>query len=232
METQTISNNNPSYEILDLLHDDKFKIEFLSVLRQVNPNVDWNTELKTIVEGHKTDEQVIALLRSRSWVDQDIEPDYDYSGVFELLHSIFDPILLKNAIHQFNNVNVKDLNSIETQIKLRILDVNFKTLPQKLELELYIWRKCLEDYCQISHLAYEFVDSDKFKHIENAKCKELYRFNFGWASYSQWDVNPEDKYSINFIWNGINPASKNAKFLRDLLIAIYVLPEEINTETN
>ena len=218
-----ISTQSPSYSILNKLSDIDFRIDLLSFFCGLNPNVDWSLEIRSFINQHKSDDQIIKLLRARSWVDQDIEPECNYSNVFETLHSIFDSILLKHAYGHFNDIKLKEDKS-ETEIKLRILEVKFNTLPIKLELDLYVWRKCLIDFCAMTNIQYEFVDQDQFEIIEKSNCRNLYRFNLGWPCYETWKIHSNDSNYIEFIWNGIKPSSENAKFFKELLIQINTIP--------
>lgn len=161
------SSQEPSYSIMEKLHDIDFRVQFIKMLNNINPNVNWSFELKSISEQHKSDAQIIKLLRSRSWIDQDIEPEYDYSDIFRRIHETFNPIIFEHLESQFNSIDLnpnstkasssKLVQTDKPKLRVRILDVDMKVLPPRLVLDMYIWKKCLIDFFTISNVEYEFA---------------------------------------------------------------------------
>lgn len=155
------SSQETSYSIMEKLQDIDFRVQFIKMLNNINPNVNWSFELKSIIELHKSDAQIIKLLRSRSWIDQDIEPEYDYSDIFRRIHETFNPIIFKHLESQFNSIdlnpNSTKASSTKPKLRVRILDVDMKALPPRLVLDMYIWKKCLIDFFTISNVEYEFA---------------------------------------------------------------------------
>lgn len=173
-ETITNENNNESndssqetsYSIMEKLQDIDFRVQFFKMLNNINPNVNWSFELKSISEQHKSDAQIIKLLRSRSWIDQDIEPEYDYSDIFRRIHETFNPVIFEYLESQFNSIDLnpnstkassKLVQTAKPKLRVRILDVDMKALPPRLVLDMYIWKKCLIDFFTISNVEYEFA---------------------------------------------------------------------------
>lgn len=233
------SSQETSYSIMEKLQDIDFRVQFIKMLNNINPNVNWSFELKSIFEQHKSDAQIIKLLRSRSWIDQDIEPEYDYSDIFRRIHETFNPIIFEHLESQFNSIdlnpNSTKASSSKPKLRVRILDVDMKALPPRLVLDMYIWKKCLIDFFTISNVEYEFASpleyellgSDQNKSCNDISDIDLYRFNFGWESLPSWKESKEDEKRVDFIWNGINPSNPYSSFLRDILISVYTLPSEM-----
>lgn len=161
------SSQETSYSIMEKLQDIDFHVQFFKMLNNINPNVNWSFELKSISEQHKSDVQIIKLLRSRSWIDQDIEPEYDYSDIFRRIHETFNPIIFEHLESQFNSIDLnpnstkasssKLVQTAKPKLRVRILDVDMKALPPRLVLDMYIWKKCLIDFFTISNVEYEFA---------------------------------------------------------------------------
>ena len=161
------SSQETSYSIMEKLQDIDFRVQFFKMLNNINPNVNWSFELKSISEQHKSDDQIIKLLRSRSWIDQDIEPEYDYSDIFRRIHETFNPIIFEHLESQFNSIDLnpnstkasssKLVQTAKPKLRVRILDVDMKALPPRLVLDMYIWKKCLIDFFTISNVEYEFA---------------------------------------------------------------------------
>lgn len=161
------SSQETSYSIMEKLQDIDFRVQFFKMLNNINPNVNWSFELKSIFEQHKSDVQIIKLLRSRSWIDQDIEPEYDYSDIFRRIHETFNPIIFEHLESQFNSIDLnpnstkasssKLVQTAKPKLRVRILDVDMKALPPRLVLDMYIWKKCLIDFFTISNVEYEFA---------------------------------------------------------------------------
>lgn len=155
------SSQETSYSIMEKLQDIDFRVQFIKMLNNINPNVNWSFELKSIFEQHKSDAQIIKLLRSRSWIDQDIEPEYDYSDIFRRIHETFNPIIFEHLESQFNSIdlnpNSTKASSSKPKLRVRILDADMKALPPRLVLDMYIWKKCLIDFFTISNVEYEFA---------------------------------------------------------------------------
>lgn len=161
------SSQETSYSIMEKLQDIDFRVQFFKMLNNINPNVNWSFELKSISEQHKSDAQIIKLLRSRSWIDQDIEPEYDYSDIFRRIHETFNPVIFEHLESQFNSIDLnpnstkasssKLVQTAKPKLRVRILDVDMKALPPRLALDMYIWKKCLIDFFTISNVEYEFA---------------------------------------------------------------------------
>ena len=227
-----------TYSILEKLQDMDFRVQFIKMLNNINPNVNWAFELKAISEQHKSDLQIIKVLRSRSWIDQDIEPEYDYSDIFRRIHETFNPIIFEHLESQFNSIDLNPNSSKASTMKLakttkpklriRILDVDMKALPPKLELDMFIWKRCLIDFFTISNIEYEFasplefemigsipgpdeqmqeqsnpsqpisIDSSADINIEEAKTNKSLAIN---KSYK--DMSEVDLYRFNFGWESM-----------------------------
>lgn len=167
------SSQETSYSIMEKLQDIDFRFQFIKMLNNINPNVNWSFELKSISEQHKSDAQIIKLLRSRSWIDQDIEPEYDYSDIFRRIHETFNPIIFEHLESQFNSIDLnpnstkasssKLVQTDKPKLRVRILDVDMKALPPRLVLDMYIWRKCLIDFFTISNVEYEFASPSEYE---------------------------------------------------------------------
>ena len=169
------SSSEATYSILEKLQDMEFRLSFNKMLININPNVNWMFELKAISEQHKSDVQIIKLLRSRSWIDQDIEPEYDYADIFRQIHETFNPIILEHLESQFESIELrpsftkslltKPVKTSKPKLRIRILDVDMKALPPKLELNMYIWKKRLIDFFTISNIEYEFASPSEYELI-------------------------------------------------------------------
>ena len=167
------SSQETSYSIMEKLQDIDFSVQFIKMLNNINPNINWSFELKSIIEHHKSDAQIIKLLRSRSWIDQDIEPEYDYSDIFRRIHEAFNPIIFEHLESQFNSIDLnpnstkasssKLVQTDKPKLRVRILDVNMKALPPRLVLDMYIWKKCLIDFFTISNVEYEFASPSEYE---------------------------------------------------------------------
>ena len=103
---------NETFNILEHIYDMNFKVNFIRVLQNINPNVDWNHEVKSISDENKSDEKILKLLRARSWIDQDIEQEYDYVSIYERLHETFDSIFLEFALNSFENIDLNENNFV------------------------------------------------------------------------------------------------------------------------
>lgn len=167
------SSQETSYSIMEKLQDIDFRVQFFKMLNNINPNVNWSFELKSISEQHKSDAQIIKLLRSRSWIDQDIEPEYDYSDIFRRIHETFNPVIFEHLESQFNSIDLnpnstkasssKLVQTAKPKLRVRILDVDMKDLPPRLALDMYIWKKCLIDFFTISNVEYEFASPSEYE---------------------------------------------------------------------
>lgn len=159
--------------ITQLIQSDMdFRRTLENFLQTLNPNINWNEEMRTWINKNKTDEQIYELIRSATWIDQNEDID----------EHLLDKYILIS----------KSLSGIDTD-HVRILDYNKQTIPTKIEQEMELYRRIIEEYLTSRRIAFEYTN-------------EVYDgcIDFGWICRDDVSNIWENKTIIHIDYHDLN----------------------------
>lgn len=146
-------------DISKLLLDSNFIKILIPFLTTFNENIDWNDEIESYIKKNKNTEQIISIIKTRIWTDQEIDIN---DNVMKYINEI------TNFYFSNTDKNNYDILTIDTDVEIEM----------DIEYEFNLFHMYLIDFLD-SHYNSK-LEKIKYKHVSIDEINDNFIIDYVW----------------------------------------------------